>query len=47
MHAIVSIVVMGALSGAAASQTAVGMISPAAHYAQADRVSVIKVEGMT
>lgn len=47
MHAIVSIVVIGALGLAASPHAGKGMTGSAAHYVQADKVSVIKVEGMT
>lgn len=47
MRAIVSIVVVAALGVAATAHTASGKAGPAARYAQADKVSVIKVEGMT
>lgn len=47
MHATVSIIAIGALTLAASIDAGSGVTSPAAHYAQADQVSVIKVEGMT
>lgn len=48
MSAIVSIVVMGALTlAASADDVRVRGSGSAAHYVQADQVSVIKVEGMT